>query len=120
MFQIRTWYDSPQILKNGILNVTVTLNNGILYGTVNGKLDGKLNGGLNGGLNEELIKGLNEGQIKVFYYIQQNEGIKGKEMSVQLNIPIDTMDKYLKALINKNLIERRGSKKTGGYYLKVE
>ena len=66
------------------------------------------NGGLNGGLNE--------GQQKVLQFIHENEGIKVKDISIQLNIPIDTIDKQIKVLINKGLIERRGSKKTGGYY----
>ena len=66
------------------------------------------NGGLNGGLNG--------GQEKVFQLIQDNEGIKVKEISIRLNIPIDTIDKHIKVLINRNLIEHRGSRKTGGYY----
>ena len=66
------------------------------------------NGGLNGGLNER--------QQKVLQFIHENEGIKVKDISIQLNIPIDTIDKQIKVLINKGLIERRGSKKTGGYY----
>ena len=66
------------------------------------------NGGLNGGLND--------GQKRVFQLIQENEGIKVKEISNRLNIPIDTIDKQIKVLINKNLIEHRGSRKTGGYY----
>ena len=72
-------------------------------------------GGLNGGLNE----GLNEGQQKVILLIQENEGIQVKDISIRLNMPVDTIDKHIKVLINKNLIERRGSKKTGGYYIKV-
>ncbi len=35
-----------------------------------------------------------------------------------LDIPIDTMDKYIKLLVENGLIERRGSKKTGGYFVK--
>ena len=66
------------------------------------------NGGLNGGLNE--------GQSKVFLFIQKNKGIKAKDISIQLNMPINTIEKHIKVLINKNIIERRGSKKTGGYY----
>ena len=68
-----------------------------------------INGGLNGGLNE--------GQQKVIQLIRENAGIKVKNISLQLNIPIDTIDKHISVLIKKNLIERRGSKKTGGYYL---
>jgi len=75
--------------------------------------DGEINGGLNGGL----IGGLNDGQLKVLKYIQLNEGIKAKEISDKLDIPIDTIDKHIRVLINNKLIERRGSKKTGGYYI---
>ena len=76
---------------------------------------GGLSGGLNGGLNE----GLNEGQQKVIQLIQRDEGIKVKDISIQLNMPIDTVDKHIRVLIKKNLIERRGSRKTGGYYLVI-
>jgi len=75
--------------------------------------NGELNGGLSGGLSG----GLNEGQQKVFRLIQENEGIKVKDISIRLNMPVDTIDKHIKVLINKNLIERQGSKKTGGYYM---
>ena len=72
-------------------------------------------GGLNGGLSG----GLNEGQQKVIQLIQRDEGIKVKDISIQLNMPIDTVDKHIRVLIKKNLIERRGSRKTGGYYLVI-
>ena len=76
-------------------------------------------GGLNGGLSGGLNGGLNEGQQKVIQLIQKNEGIKVKDISIQLNMPIDTVDKHIRVLIKKNLIERRGSRKTGGYYLVI-
>jgi ATP-dependent DNA helicase RecG len=66
-----------------------------------------------GGLND----GLNDGQQKVIQLIQENEGIKVKDISLQLNIPIDTVDRHIRVLKKMNLIERRGSRKTGGYYL---
>ena len=81
-----------------VVNTDFTLNSNVI------------NGGLNGGLNG--------GQQNVFRLIKENEGIKVKDISIQLNSPIDTVDKQIKVLINKNLIERRGSKKTGGYYMK--
>ena len=60
--------------------------------------------------------GLNGGQQKVFLFIKENEGIKTKDISISLNMPVNTIDKHIKILINKKLIERRGSKKTGGYW----
>ena len=47
-----------------------------------------------GGLNE----GLNEGQQKIIQLIQANEGIKVKDISSQLNMPIDTVDRHIRIL----------------------
>ena len=72
------------------------------------KQDKGVNGGLNGGLNEN--------QIKTLEYIRMHEGCQVKDISAELNVPIDTIDKHISVLLKKSLIERRGSKKTGGYY----
>ena len=69
-------------------------------------LSGRLSGGLSGGLKE------------LFILIQNNPGIQAKTISENLNRPIDTIDKQIKKLVEKNLIERRGSRKTGGYWAK--
>ncbi|MEW9124630.1 MAG: ATP-binding protein [Thermotaleaceae bacterium] len=64
------------------------------------------NGGLNGGLKS------------LFDIIKNNPGIKTKEASDLLdNRSISTIEKQMRVLSNKGLIERRGSKKTGGYYV---
>ena len=65
-------------------------------------------GGLDGGLNGS--------QKRVLDYISENGGAKAKDMSAILSIPIDTLDKIVSYLIKNLLIERRGSKKTGGYW----
>jgi predicted transcriptional regulator len=67
------------------------------------------NGGLNGGLNS--------GLKSIFDTIKNNPGIKAKDASILLdNRAISTIEKQIKELSNKGLIERRGSKKAGGYY----
>ncbi|MCE5174430.1 MAG: ATP-binding protein [Bacteroidales bacterium] len=66
-------------------------------------------GGLNGGLNDT--------QKRVLEYISENGGAKVKDMSDILSIPVDTLDKVVSFLVKKLFIERRGSKKTGGYWL---
>ena len=71
-----------------------------------------LNGGLNGGLN------LNKSIENTYNYIFHNPNCKAKNISENLNVPIDTIDKHIKELVSLNLIERKGSKKTGGYYKK--
>ena len=80
------------------------------------KSKSELNDGLNDGLNDRLNDGLNDRQKQTLIKIKTNPGIKIKELSEILGIPIDTLDRYIKLFFEKGFIERRGSKKTGGYY----
>jgi ATP-dependent DNA helicase RecG len=66
----------------------------------------KLNGGLNGGLNE------------VFNCINIKPGISVTNISNQIDKPKRTVERWVSELIKLNKIERRGSKKTGGYFIK--
>ena len=68
------------------------------------------NGGLNGGLNLTLQE--------LFAFIKENPGLKTKELSRIINRSTNTLEKQIKQLVDKNLLERRGSKKTGGYWVK--
>ena len=64
-------------------------------------------------------EGLNEGLKSLLSVIENNPGIKAKDTSLLLeNRSIKTIEKQIKELFSKDLIERRGSKKTGGYYVK--
>jgi ATP-dependent DNA helicase RecG len=73
--------------------------------------------GLNEGLNEGLSEGLNEGLKAVLKIIYNNPGIQAKRIAELLNNrPIKTVERQIKTLAEKELIERRGSKKTGGYF----
>ncbi|NOQ56025.1 MAG: hypothetical protein GQ477_04440 [Nanohaloarchaea archaeon] len=71
-------------------------------------------------LNTHLIEkvDVNGGLNEVFEIIKQKQGIKAKLISESLQRPIDTVDKQIRKLVDKKLIERRGSKKTGGYWIK--
>ncbi len=60
----------------------------------------------------------NKRQKVVFDRIISEPGIKAKELSVKLNIPFSTIDKYIRIFLKNNSIERRGSKKIGGYFIK--
>jgi ATP-dependent DNA helicase RecG len=67
---------------------------------------------------EAVNEGLNEGLKTLYKVIVENGGIKVKAISIQLNNrPIKTIERQVKDLINNDLIERRGSKKTGGYWV---
>ena len=79
-----------------------------------GQLNGTLSGTLNGILNDTL----NEKQNRVLDFIAASSGVQAQIIIDQLAIPRDTLNKILKVLTDRELIERRGSKKTGGYYVK--
>lgn len=71
---------------------------------------GILNGQLNGQLNES--------QRETFEYIRVNEGCNTTAIAKGLGKPFRTIDKHINILLQLGLIERRGSKRTGGYYVK--
>ena len=54
---------------------------------------------------------------KVFLYIKNKSGKMAKDISKDLNIPFGTVDRHIRVLLKKNLIERKGSKKTGGCFV---
>ena len=72
------------------------------------KNDGTLIGTLNGTLNEK--------QQEVLNFIKNNPYVKAWEITSNLGIPRDTLNKIIKFLTDNYLIERIGSKKTGGYH----
>lgn len=69
---------------------------------------------LSGSAAEEL----NAGQQAVLDCIKAHEGIKVPGISELTNIPSKSIERHVKELISRHLIEHRGSKKTGGYYAK--
>ncbi len=77
-------------------------------GTLNGTLSGTLNGAINGRLNPTAAK--------VLTYIVERPGCRASVIITDLSIPRDTLNKVVKRLSTGGFIERRGGKKTGGYY----
>ena len=59
---------------------------------------------------------LNLGQQAVLDCIKANPGLRVPMISEGTNIPSKSIERHVSALIARNLIEHRGSKKTGGYY----
>ena len=91
--------------------------NGDVNGEINGALNGALNGELNGELNEAL-KRLSASVQATYGIIKQNPGIQRKDIIALTKRGSSTIDRHLAVLIQKDLIEHRDSKKTGGYYAK--
>jgi ATP-dependent DNA helicase RecG len=74
---------------------------------------GTLNGTLNGALNGTL-------KLQIMELIAQQPDIKQKEIIKKTGSPQRTVARCVAELISEAKIEHRGSKKTGGYYLKGE
>jgi ATP-dependent DNA helicase RecG len=70
------------------------------------------------GINEGISEGLNEGLKSLLAMIQSNPGWNAVVISTESAVPFKTIERRLKQLREKGLIEFRGSKKTGGYFAK--
>lgn len=66
---------------------------------------------LSGGLSDGLSEGLN----LLLATIKEHPGIQTNKLSVIIDRPVKTLERQIKTLAEKKLIERHGSKKTGGY-----
>jgi ATP-dependent DNA helicase RecG len=60
-------------------------------------------------------EGLNNRHKLIIRAITDNPGINAKNLSETIQIPVSTLERDLKHLIERKIIERKGSKKTGGY-----
>ena len=66
----------------------------------------------------KIINGqLNKSQEATLAFITDHEGCNTTGISEGLSKPFRTVDKHVRVVLQLGLIERRGSKKTGGYYL---
>lgn len=65
------------------------------------------NGGVNGGVN------ISDKEKKIISYLKQNDSGSTAEISTNTGIPKRTVERTLKSLKDKGLIERIGSDKTG-------
>ena len=66
----------------------------------------------NGELNPSLLY-LNKSELAVYHLIEKAPQNTRQEIADQLNISTRTVDRAIKVLVQKDLIVREGSKKTG-------
>ena len=62
------------------------------------------------------LSDLSAGQTKVLDCIKAHPGLRVPGLETETGIPAKSVERHVKVLIEHNLIEHRGSKKTGGYY----
>ena len=61
-------------------------------------------------------EGVNEDDTRLLSFIQNNPGIRTPQISGAMNVPIKTLERWLKRLREEGKVELRGSPKTGGYW----
>lgn len=59
---------------------------------------------------------LNEGQQVVLDAVKVHPGLKVPGIETETGIPAKSIERHIKVLIERKLIEHQGSKKTGGYH----
>ena len=88
----------------------------------NDHINDHINGreGANDHINDHINgrEGINETAALILAFLEKNPGAKGGEIMLFLQKGRATIVRYLKSLKEKELIEYRGSRKTGGYFKK--
>ena len=66
------------------------------------------------------VKGraVNDAVNSLYKYIKGHPGLNGRKLAVALSRSEPTIDRQVKALKVKGLVEFRGAPKNGGYYVK--
>ncbi len=68
------------------------------------------------GVNEGVSEGVNEGVKQLYQFIQHNPGKRTPELSLELDVPIKTLERWLQQLRELGKVEFRGSPRKGGYW----
>ena len=77
----------------------------------NGEINGEINSDI-GELNPALLY-LNKNESAVYHLIEEIPQISRQKMAEKIGVSSRTIDRTIQSLIKKNLIRRKGSKKTG-------
>lgn len=68
--------------------------------------------------NDRLNDRLNSREKRVLEVLANSPGLRTNELSSLIEVSVPTLSRTLKNLVDLGLIEYRGAKKTGGYYIK--
>ena len=104
---MRLWWSYNNEGANDHINDHINVDEGI-----NDHINDKIN------VDEGINEGITEVEALILAFLEKNPGAKGGEITQFLQKGTSTMERYLKSLKEKGLIEYRGSRKTGGYFKK--
>ncbi|HRP34191.1 MAG TPA: putative DNA binding domain-containing protein [Agriterribacter sp.] len=69
------------------------------------------------GITEGITEGIKDKMKQMLVLLYNNEGSRTVDMEEQLEIPAKSLERYIKILRDAGLIEYKGAKRSGGYYL---
>ncbi|MDR1884420.1 MAG: putative DNA binding domain-containing protein, partial [Prevotella sp.] len=69
------------------------------------------------GVNEGINEGINENIYDIINILLNVPGLNAVEIASRIHKSLSTIERYLRLLRRKEIVEFRGAKKTGGYYL---
>ena len=69
--------------------------------------------GVNGGVSEGVPEGVN----RLLSFVRQYPGLRTPQISTAMDVPVKTLERWIKILRSGGKIEFRGSPKTGGYWI---
>ena len=78
----------------------------------------RVNDSRNDRVNDRINDKINDRIMATYTIIRLNPGIKRKDISIISGKSLPTIDRHIDVLTEDGLIEYRGSRKTGGYYVK--
>jgi ATP-dependent DNA helicase RecG len=67
-------------------------------------------------IREGVNEGINEGINELLGILMNSAGLNAVELAVKMNKSDATIERYLRTLREKEIVEFRGASKTGGYY----
>jgi len=72
--------------------------------------------GVSGRVDEGVNEGVNDGVKESIDILINIQGLNATEIAIRIKKSIPTVERYLRILRQKDIVEFRGAPKTGGYY----
>lgn len=80
------------------------------------KVDGTINGTINGTIHGTINDMLNADELAIVQYIVEHPGAQVSDIMTFTGKSMRTVKRHIARLVELSIVERRGSRKTGGYY----
>ena len=110
---------TPSFIDDDTFRTIIPLNiapDGVIEGAVEGATEGVIEGAIEG-LTEGLTEGLKDKLVILVKAIADNEGKRIPHYATMMKEADKNIERYIKQLRDAGIVEYRGSKRSGGYYL---